>query len=362
LALSLSLGVFSAPLPQAKAGFFSSVFSDASANTGLGFSSQFAGNSQNMALLEVNSFSAATSLTKNAPTTDSINENVTVNILSDNALLPATGPLGVSDGTTVVSEDSFDQISVYVVRSGDTVSQVANMFGVTPDTILSANDMKKGDKLKEGDVLLILPFSGIEHTVAKGQTLQGIANLYKVDVNEILISNDIESGAKLSIGEKLMIPGGTLQSTTSPTPTKSSGGSSGLARGGTSQGSLKNANGYFINPVPSARKSRGTTGTHKGVDLAAPTGTPIKAAAAGRVSFARIGYNGGFGNLVIIKHPNGTETLYAHQNSIATSVGAQVAQGQVIGYVGNTGRSRGAHLHFEVHGAKNPGNDWSWKY
>ncbi|MBP6883809.1 MAG: peptidoglycan DD-metalloendopeptidase family protein [Candidatus Pacebacteria bacterium] len=359
MASTLSVGLFFTPTPEARAGFLSGVFSDASASTASGSLTGDVGNSQNMTLLQANSFSIPTPASKNSKDSNEIDESVDVSILSNNALLPATGPMGVSDGT-VIPDDSFDQISVYVVRSGDTVSQVANMFGVTPDTILSANDMKKGDKLKEGDVLLILPFSGIEHTVTKGQTIQGIANLYKVDVNEILLSNDMEIGTKLSIGEKLIIPGGTLQNTTSPA--KPSGASSGLARSNPSQGSLKNANGYFINPVPSARKSRGTTSAHKGVDLAAPIGTPIKAAAAGRVSFARTGYNGGFGNLVIITHSNGTETLYAHQNSIATSVGAQVTQGQVIGYVGNTGRSRGAHLHFEVHGAKNPGNDWSWKY
>jgi len=305
-----------------------------------------------MVLLEANVFSLALADKKD----ESVLEGE-VNILSDNALVPATSPLGVSDGTEVgIGGSPYDQISVYVVRSGDTLSQIAKMFDISVDTVLSANDMKKGDKLQTGDVLLILPFSGIEHTVVKGQTLQSIAKLYKVDINEILISNDIELTTKLAIGDKLMIPDGVLLDSGS----KPSGASS-IARSTPSQGSLPNASGYFVNPVPSAKKTRGTSGTHKGVDLAAPTGTPILASAAGRVTFARNGYNGGFGNLVIISHANGTETLYAHQSSIATSVGAQVTQGQVIGYVGNTGNSRGAHLHFEVHKAKNPGNDWSWK-
>jgi murein DD-endopeptidase MepM/ murein hydrolase activator NlpD len=229
------------------------------------------------------------------------------------------------------------------------------MFSVTVDTILSANDMKKGDKLKEGDVLLILPFSGIEHAIVRGDTLQGIAQKYKVPLDEILISNDIDKSAKLSIGDRLMIPGGTLSG--SSIAVTSSGVKSVVS---SSQSSLKTVSGYFINPVPGARKSRGSSSTHRGVDLAAPSGTPIKASATGRVTFARAGYNGGFGNLVIIAHENGTETLYAHQSRIETSVGARVAQGDVIGYVGSTGRSTGPHLHFEVHGAKNPGNDNSW--
>ncbi len=124
---------------------------------------------------------------------------------------------------------------------------------------------------------------------------------------------------------------------------------------------LKSLAGYFIDPVPGYRLSQGIH-DNNAVDLAIGKGTPIHAAAAGRVLLARNGYNGGFGNVVIISHPNGTETLYAHQSKIATHTGDTVYQGQVIGYVGSTGHSTGPHLHFEVHGARNPGADGSWKY
>lgn len=85
---------------------------------------------------------------------------------------------------------------------------------------------------------------------------------------------------------------------------------------------------------------------HSGIDLAAPTGTPIAAAAAGTVTFA--GPRGGYGNLVIVDHGDGTETRYAHQDSLAVVVGQVVAAGEVVGTVGSTGRSTGPHLHFEV--------------
>ena len=85
---------------------------------------------------------------------------------------------------------------------------------------------------------------------------------------------------------------------------------------------------------------------HPGIDIGAPMGTPIKAAASGRVILAA--YSGGYGNLVVIDHGNGLATAYAHQSRIAVSVGQQVGQGQVIGYVGSTGYSTGPHLHFEV--------------
>jgi murein DD-endopeptidase MepM/ murein hydrolase activator NlpD len=85
---------------------------------------------------------------------------------------------------------------------------------------------------------------------------------------------------------------------------------------------------------------------HEGIDIAAPGGAPIAAAASGVVIYA--GWMGGYGNLVVIDHGGGIATAYAHQSSIAVGNGAPVAQGQVIGYVGSTGHSTGNHLHFEV--------------
>jgi murein DD-endopeptidase MepM/ murein hydrolase activator NlpD len=85
---------------------------------------------------------------------------------------------------------------------------------------------------------------------------------------------------------------------------------------------------------------------HAGIDLAAPTGTPIRAAASGRVILADA--TGGYGNYTCIDHGHSVSTCYAHQSRFGTSRGATVAQGEVIGYVGNTGHSFGAHLHFEV--------------
>ncbi len=85
---------------------------------------------------------------------------------------------------------------------------------------------------------------------------------------------------------------------------------------------------------------------HAGVDLAAPEGTPIRAADSGRVVL--LGWTGGYGNYTCIAHGGSLSTCYAHQSRYGTSMGASVGQGQVIGYVGNTGNSTGAHLHFEV--------------
>ena len=218
--------------------------------------------------------------------------------------------------------------------------------------------MSKKSVIKEGDVIFILPVSGVEHTVKKGDTIKSIAKLYKADTEDILQYNGLDDNQKLSVGDKLIIPNAQKESE-NDRPVKNLPASIAKDNKYYETHPAKNLSGYFINPVPGYRKSQGIH-DRNGVDFAISTGTPIRASASGRVTLARTGWNGGFGNLVIIKHPNGTETLYAHQSKIATTTGAQVSQGQVIGYVGSTGRSTGPHLHFEVHGARNPGVDGSW--
>ncbi|MCF0138349.1 MAG: peptidoglycan DD-metalloendopeptidase family protein [Oscillospiraceae bacterium] len=100
--------------------------------------------------------------------------------------------------------------------------------------------------------------------------------------------------------------------------------------------------GYRIHPI------YGTYKMHGGVDISASYGTAIWAADSGKVVTSQDGWNGGWGNYIIIDHGNGVQTLYAHQSSRAVSVGQTVSKGQVIGYVGSTGASTGPHLHFEV--------------
>ncbi len=285
---------------------------------------------------------------------EDINTDTNVNISSNNALIPTanhiTGP------TDSLEDDSSSDISVYVIRKGDTIAQIAEMFNVSANTILWANDMKKGDKLVEGDVLLVLPVSGVKHTVLKGQTLKGIAKKYNVDVVDIADFNGIASDAQLAVGDELIIPDGVMASDeggdSKPAPKNST-----KDRDYYIKHPVKDLGGYFINPVPGYKyRSQGIHGKNA-VDLAAAKGTPILAAAAGTVTFARLGNNGGYGNLVIIKHANGTETLYAHQSKIATHAGEHVDQGEIIGYIGSTGHSTGPHLHYEVHGARNNGID-----
>lgn len=349
---------------QAQAGFFSSILGDqAHADVGS------AKNSQTMALLQANASSAP--ILKNNKTTGTksseIDENVQVNIVSDNALVPATGASDVGGGADILDIASED-VSVYVVHKGDTISAISAMFGVSADTILAANDLKKGAKLAEGDVLFILPISGLEHTVKKGETLASIAKDYKVDVDDIVIYNDLAPDAKLAVGDELVIPGAEMEDEGGDKPAPNLSSSIVKDANYYAKNPIKNLAGYFLNPVPTGHKTQGLHGPgHRGIDIGAPTGTPIYASASGTVLIVKTGCvfgrktcGGGYGNMVIVQHSNGTKTLYAHMSKVGTSIGAKVKQGQIIGNVGSTGRSTGPHIHFEVFNAKNPGTDWSW--
>jgi len=116
---------------------------------------------------------------------------------------------------------------------------------------------------------------------------------------------------------------------------------------------LKTIDGYFITPITG--RNWGILHPNNAVDIANSCGTPIYATAAGSVTVSdAVGWNGGYGKYVKIKHPNGIDTLYAHNSQNLVTVGDAVKQGQLIALVGTTGRSTGCHLHFEVRGARNP--------
>lgn len=258
------------------------------------------------------------------------------NIVAGVALASDSNPM--ADGARKVSSD---QISVYVVREGDTLSQIADMFEVSINTIRWANDMTGKSTIHPGQTLVILPVTGIRHTVKKGDTVQSIAKKYKGDADEIFSYNGFDEDVKLTVGQEVVVPDGEIAA-----PASSGGGAPRSYTGPSYAG-------YYLRPVNGVR-SQGLHG-HNGIDIAAPPGSPIYAAAAGEVIISSTGgWSGGYGNYVVIKHDNGTQTLYAHNSSNAVSSGQTVAQGDVIGYVGSTGRSTGSHVHFEVRGAANP--------
>ncbi len=263
-------------------------------------------------------------------------------LVEDGALVPGADISG--DSSTINTKTAGGEISVYVVREGDTLSEIAGMFGVSAKTILWANDIKDARVIRPGAALVILPITGVRHVVKGGDTIQAIAKKYDGDVDDILAYNQLASASEIHVGDVVVIPDGVMSA---PAPSKTS-----VARGGSSVSGGGSSS--FTHPVPGSIKTQGIHG-YNGVDFGAPVGTPVLAAAGGSTIVAKgSGWNGGYGLYVVIKHPNGTQTLYAHLSSVAIGVGDTVSAGEVIGYVGSTGRSTGAHLHFEVRGARNP--------
>lgn len=266
-----------------------------------------------------------------------------ITIVDDSALVADDGPSGS------FSRPKNSTISTYVVREGDTLTGIAELFDVSPSTILWANELTKSSKLKPGQVLTILPVTGVKYTIRKGDTLATVAKKFDGDVTEIVAYNGIDNGT-LVVGAEIIIPNGEIAAP-APTPAKK------ITINGTKVTATISA-GYYSSPLKSYVKTQGIHG-YNGVDLAAPIGTPIYASAEGDVIVAKQGgYNGGYGSYVVIQHANGSQTLYAHQTTVMTSVGAHVSKGQQIGTVGNSGRVSGPtgyHLHFEIrNGVRNP--------
>ncbi len=297
---------------------------------------------------------SASTPTLSAPTNTNANASLPpdVSMSGGSALLAYSGPAGtIAD---VASSTQPDTISVYEVRPGDTLSQIANLFDVSVNTIVWANNLGSVKDVHPGDTLIILPVSGIQRVIAKGDTLKSLAKKYGADATEIAEFNGLDPAAPLAVGDTLIIPGGELNAP-APAGAKASAKASREIYEPYLGGSGAALAGYYTDPLPGAPVTQGIHGWNA-VDLGAAKGTPIHAAADGIAIIAKDNgsWNGGYGNYVVISHPNGTQTLYAHMKATAVAAGSPVSQGQVIGYVGMTGLTTGPHLHFEVRGAKNP--------
>lgn len=287
----------------------------------------------------------------------------------DGALAPE---IGVAGTLADVASDGpgADAIVIYTVVPGDSVATIAKRFGVSENTVRWANNLKAGQPIHVDDTLILLPLDGLKYSVKSGDTIDSIAKKFKLSRDEqaeFLDFNNMTSTSLLTAGQTLIVPGAEPVITVA-TPKKAvPKGNAHVNTGSYTPGVVTTdiVRGYFIKPVPCQLSQK--RHDKYAVDMSCHTsGTPIKAAADGTVLFAKYGNNGGYGNLIIIKHPNGMTTFYAHikADGILVSQGQAVSQGTVIGYVGSTGRSTGPHLHFEVRGGGNPGFDYSgsaWK-
>ena len=252
-----------------------------------------------------------------------------------------------------------NQVVDYIVQPGDLLSFIASDYGVSMNSIIWANQLKDADNIAPGQTLKIPPVSGVIHKVKEGDTVASIAKKYNADQSKIIDFNGISPGISLEAGEEIIVPDGQMKIIPATMNTNIAN-VAGIPKFGTS---TKNVNqrfsylpdlgDYFM--TPTTGYNWGRIHGRNGVDIANSCGTPEYSAADGTVTIADpSGYNGGFGKYIKINHPNGTETLYSHATKLLVSVGDHVQRGQIISLMGSTGRSTGCHLHFEVHGAKNP--------
>lgn len=270
--------------------------------------------------------------------------------LDDSVYIPMEDDsVGTDWGGSGLESVSNGEITTYIVKKGDTLSQIAEDFDISVNTIRWENNIS-GQMVKEGQELKILPITGVKHIVESGDTVSKIAVKYDADTDEISIYNGISDGT-IKVGDVIIIPNGVISSTTSTNKSNSSSSSS-------SSSSRTASAGYYIKPttgkIASPYGSRWGS-FHYGIDIGNVRGTPVYAAASGKVikvvSYCKEGVSscgGRYGNYVTIEHPNGQRTIYAHLSKVYVSVGQSVKQGKQIGAIGNTGRSTGPHLHFQI--------------
>ncbi len=224
--------------------------------------------------------------------------------------------------TTAIQEN----ITTHEVQPGENLWSIAGKYDINIDTLIGANDIKNMNNIMPGDELTILPVKGIKYKIGPGDSLAEIVSTYDLDRAKVMRANELSGPDDLDTGDVLILPGAEPEF-----------------------GYQDRLNQMLIRPVDGRVSSPFGPrwgSHHDGIDYAVPTGTPVRAAGGGRV--VHVGYSSGYGRTVIVEHQDGMRTLYAHLNSYQVSQGQRVNRGQIIARSGNTGRSTGPHLHFEV--------------
>ena len=260
---------------------------------------------------------------------------------------------------TIIPDRRNEVVESYTVDQGDLVFEIASRFKIKPETLLWANyDLLNDnpDLISMGMELKIPPVDGVYYQWQSGDTLEAVAGRFEATVQNILgwSGNQLDLvDPQVEVGSWLLVPGGHRefrQWVIPVIPRGRAGVSRELYGSGACDGSYSGAfgTGGFIWPAGNHSLSGNDYWSgHLGIDVAAGEGAGIYAADSGVIVFAGWA-TGGYGNMVMIDHGNGYQTVYAHLSSVSAGCGQSVSQGRTIGYSGSTGNSTGAHLHFEV--------------
>lgn len=253
----------------------------------------------------------------------------------------------------------------HTVARGDSIFAIAQEFNIKPETVLWANYETLNDSpdsIRVGQVLNVPPVDGVYYQWKEGDTLESVAFDFEVSVDDILnwSGNNLDlSNPVVEIGQYVLVPGGEREFQQWIIPTIARGSSGTSSVGSKSCGGGAVGSGGFVWPAGNNFLSGNDYWSgHLGIDIAGAEGSPVYASDSGVVTLASGGWNGGYGNVIMIDHGNGYATVYAHLNSINVGVCQSVGAGQTIGSIGNTGNSFGAHLHFEVREGGGFVNPW----
>lgn len=256
-------------------------------------------------------------------------------LMATASLAPQRNDFAVIGEVAGVDPSQFARLEVseYTIQSGDTLGEIASEYDLSMDTLISFNQIEDVRRLQVGDTFQVPNRDGLLYTVKRGDSLGSIARDHETTVNELLDANDLRSQS-VDVGQVVFVPGARLNAT-------ERGIILGELFAWPAQGVFTSGFGMRADPFT------GLPRFHNGVDLAGPIGSPIRAAASGRVVHVE-SQIGNYGRFVIVRHPDGFQTLYAHLQDFAVRNGQSVSRGQRLGSMGNTGRSTGPHLHFSV--------------
>lgn len=265
----------------------------------------------------------------------SLDGETTEEELTEEAVMVAAA--AEADGEEQPAAQSTEQkkptVLTHVVARGQTLWDIAKLYGISVDTIVAANGISDPQRLQVGQKLTVLTVDGALHTVKSGESVWSIARAYQVKTQDIVEANDLKDPSALRVGQQLVIPGAQAVAAQRYQLVGANG-------------QLRRAFDWPARARISSRFGARWGSMHYGLDIAVPVGTPVRAAADGRVTWS--GPRGSYGNLVIIDHGQKVETRYAHNSRLVVKAGDTVKRGQIIAYSGNTGRSTGPHVHFEI--------------